>query len=111
LLNSMSSLNPNVGGLSHLGCAWGQQMRGNNVAREGGGLKNIACDTSRTACPVAVSPVMCIVLHNTCCVNSVVTSSLNSRMNLHLGAKIRYKVRIVTWNIGILTARSRELKY
>jgi len=46
LSNSMRNSKRNVDGLSHLGCARGQQMGGNNVPRGGGGLKNITCDIS-----------------------------------------------------------------
>jgi len=62
LSNSMRSPKRNVGGLSHLGYARRQQVRGNNVARGGKGLENIVCDTSRTACAVAVSPIKCTVI-------------------------------------------------
>jgi len=78
----------NVGGLSHLGYAQGQQMRGNNVTKGGAGLKNKACDTSRTACALAVLPAIGISLSNARSVNGVGTSALNSRMNLRLGKKI-----------------------
>jgi len=44
----------NLGGLSHLGCAWGRHERGNHVARGGVGLESIMYDTSRTAGVVAV---------------------------------------------------------
>jgi len=59
----MRSPKRNIGGLSHHGFARKQQVRGNYVARGGGGLKNVAFDTSRTVCAVAASPVMCTCLH------------------------------------------------
>jgi len=83
-------------------------VRGNNVARCGEGLKNIACDTSRTACVVVVSSVMCTGLLKAY-VNGVGTSPLNSRLNLRLGVEDKYKVRVGTWIVGTLTSRSREL--
>jgi len=55
----MRSPKRNLGGLSHLRCAWRQHVRGNNSARGRKGLTNVACDTSQTACAVDVSPVMC----------------------------------------------------
>lgn len=71
-------------------------MRGNNEASDVGGLKNEACDTNRAAGTVAVLPVMCADLLNTCNVNGVETSPLHSRLNLRLGARDRYKIRIGT---------------
>jgi len=105
----MSSPNQNLGGLSHLGCVLGRQVRGNIIVRGRGDLDDEVCDTSRTASVVAVSPVMCSGLPNTGNVNGVGTSPLHPKLNLHLGIRDRYKVRIGTWNVGTLTCRSREL--
>nr|GFD04844.1 hypothetical protein [Tanacetum cinerariifolium] len=81
------------------------------MGRGGGGQDFEVCDTSRTASVVAVPPVMCAGLPNIGNVNGVGTSPLRSGLNLNLslGRKDRYKVRIGTWNVGTLTGRSREL--
>jgi len=70
-VNSIRSPKRNVGGIFHFGCAWGQQVRGNNIARGEGGLKNITCDSSRTACAVAVLQAMCTGFPNAYSVNGV----------------------------------------
>jgi len=82
----------NVGGFLPSRMCAGMNGGGNNVAKGEGGLKKIACDTSRTACAVVISTLMCTGLFNACSVNCIGTSLLNSRMNLHFGAKDRYKV-------------------
>jgi len=70
-------------------------VEGNIVVRGGGGLKNIACDTSWPACVVAVLIVMYTGLSSDYSVNFVGTSTLNTRTNLRLGVKDRYNLRSI----------------
>jgi len=65
--------------------------RGNNVARGREDLKNIVCDTSWTAGVVVIPLVMYTGLFNMCSINGIGTSPLDSRRNLCLGMKDRYK--------------------
>lgn len=66
------------------------------------------CDTSRTACLITVSPVICTGLLNALSVNGVGTLPLNPKRDQRLNATDKYNVRIGTQIAGKLTSRSIE---
>lgn len=66
-------------------------------------------DTSWTAIVVGISLVMYSGLPNKDNINSVGTKPLRSGLNVRIGIRKRYKVRIGTLNDGSLTDSSREL--
>jgi hypothetical protein len=66
-------------------------------------------NTRWKASVVIVSPVMCSGKPNTSNVNGVGISPLNLGLNLRQGMRDRYKVRISTYDDGILTGKSKEL--
>jgi hypothetical protein len=95
LSKSMRSPKQDLGSLFHLRYARERQVR-KSIIVNGGGLDDEVCDTSWTASMVAGSPVMYSGLLNKGNVNCEGISPLCPGLNLRLGMRNRYKVKIGT---------------